>query len=72
MLQEQQQYDVVLNGLGVYLDNHINGHQRYNLYAINRFFVEVEYNSTTNKIVNLRAFKAGDLLDKYSNLKGII
>jgi hypothetical protein len=72
MLSDQKQYDEVLNGSGVYLDNHIKGNLRFNLYAIDKFFVEVEYNNTENKIVNLSAFKAGALLDKYSNLKGII
>jgi hypothetical protein len=72
VLTEQQQYDEILNISGIYLDNHINGSQRFNLYAIDRFFVEIEYNNTENKIVGLRSFKTGSLLDKYSNLKGIL
>jgi hypothetical protein len=42
MLNEPQQYDEVLNNSGVYLDNNINGNHRYNIYAIDKFFVEVE------------------------------
>jgi hypothetical protein len=72
LLAEHQQYDEVLNGSGVYLDNHINGNQRFNLYAIDKFFVEVEYNNTKNKIVGLRPFKTGSILNKYSNINGII
>ena len=70
-LDQQSKYDVVLNISGVYLDNFIKGNQRFNLYAIDKFFVEIEYNNTENKIVGLRAFKTGDLLDKYSNLNGL-
>jgi len=72
LLKEPQQYYQVLNKSGIYLDNHINGSKRFNLYAIDRFFVEVEYNNTENKIVGLRSFKTGSLLDKYSNFKGIL
>jgi hypothetical protein len=70
-LEQPQQYETVLNGLGVYLDNYINGKQRYNLYAIDKFFVEVEYDAEKNEIKGLRAFKAGELLDKYSNLENL-
>ena len=72
MLSEQEQFNEVLNGAGIYLDNYLNGNQRFNLYALAMFFVEVEYNNATNKIVGLRAFKTGDLLDRYSNLDGIL
>lgn len=68
LLDKQQQYDEVLNKSGVYLDNHFNGSQRFNLYAIDRFFIEIEYDSTENKIVDLRTFKTGELLDRYSNI----
>jgi hypothetical protein len=70
-LDQQSKYDEVLNISGVYLDNHINGNQRFNLYAIDKFFVEVEYNNTENKIVGLISFKTGDLLDRYSHLNDI-
>ena len=35
----------VINQIGIYLDNHITDKIRFNLYAIDRFFVEVCYNS---------------------------
>lgn len=71
-LDKETQFDEVFNKKGIYLDHYINGSQRFNLYAIDRFFVEIEYNSVTNKIVNLVAFKQGDILDKYSNLENLL
>lgn len=54
--------------LGTYLDNFITKDFTINCYAIDRFFVEVYYNSDHNKIVKVTAFKNGKNLDKYSNL----
>tara|TARA_B100000809_G_scaffold202842_1_gene203762 strand:+ start:8 stop:247 length:240 start_codon:yes stop_codon:yes gene_type:complete len=54
--------------LGVYLDNHIANAEKYNLYAIDMFFVEVCYNSMENSIVEIKSFKSGHLLDRYSNI----
>jgi hypothetical protein len=62
----------VVNQKGVFLDNFISEIERFNLYAIDKFFVEIEYNNTENKIVGLISFKTGDLLDKYSNLNGLL
>jgi hypothetical protein len=36
------------------------------------FFVAVEYNNDTNKITNIKSFKSGDLLDRYSNIDGLL
>jgi hypothetical protein len=60
-----------VNQQGVYLDNHINKNEKFNLYAINMFFVEVCYNSLENKISGINSFKSGHLLDKYSNIDGL-
>ena len=60
-----------VNQQGVYLDNHITKHEKFNLYAINMFFVEVCYNSLENKISGIKSFKSGHLLDKYSNIDGL-
>jgi len=57
-----------VNKYGIFLDNHITKKEKCNLYAIDRFFVEVVYNPEKNKIVEFRSFKTGHLLDKYSNL----
>ena len=60
-----------INRQGVYLDNHITKDEKFNLYAINMFFVEVCYNSIENKISGIKSFKSGHLLDKYSNIDGL-
>ncbi len=44
----------------------IEGNSKYVLYAIDKFFVEVVYDGEHNTITELRAFKTGHLLDKYS------
>jgi hypothetical protein len=60
-----------VNQQGVYLDNHINKNEKFNLYAVGMFFVEVCYNSLENKISSINSFKSGHLLDKYSNIDGL-
>jgi hypothetical protein len=60
-----------VNQHGVYLGNHITKDEKFNLYAINMFFVEVCYNSLENKITNIKTFKSGYLLDRYSNIDGL-
>jgi hypothetical protein len=57
-----------VNKQGVYLDNHITKNEKFNLYAINIFFVEVCYNSLENKISGIKSFKSGHLLNRYSNI----
>ena len=51
---------------GVFLDNYITKDIRINCYAIDRFFVEVVYDAEHNTITEVRSFKSGHLLDKYS------
>jgi hypothetical protein len=68
LLPEQNQYDATFRQ-GTFIDYKIIGYSRFALYAIDMFFVEVEYNTLTNEIKNLNSFKTGYLLDKYSNLK---
>ena len=55
-----------VNQLGTYIDNYVTKTQRCNLYAIDMFFVEVVYNPDYNTITELKSFKTGYLLDKYS------
>jgi len=57
-----------VNQQGVYLDNHITQDEKFNLYAINMFFVEVCYNSLENKVSGIKSFKSGHLLDRYCNI----
>lgn len=55
-----------VNELGTFIDNHITKLERCNLYAIDKFFVEVVYSSEFNSITEIRSFKTGKTLDKYS------
>jgi hypothetical protein len=57
-----------VNQHGTFLDNHVTEAERCNLYAIDMFFVEVVYDPTHNTITELRSFKTGHLLDKYSSM----
>ncbi|WP_422105280.1 hypothetical protein [Winogradskyella sp.] len=54
--------------MGVFLDHYITDTVRINCYAIDKFFVEVHYDSEHNVITDVTAFKSGPNLDKYSNL----
>ena len=64
-LSLEQQLTIVWNN-GAFLDNHITEKEKCNCYAIDMFFVEVVYDAEHNVITELRAFKTGHLLDKYS------
>ena len=55
-----------VNQYGTFIDNHVTNTERCNLYAVNMFFCEVVYNSEYNTITEIRSFKTGYLLDKYS------
>jgi len=57
-----------VNQNGIYLDKYITINKNFNLYAIDMFFVEVCYNSIENKITDIKSFKVGVLLDRYSNI----
>lgn len=63
-LPELEQYDVILT-IGEFLEIRIEENKIFILYAVDRFFVEVEYDNLENKIINKRAFVFGEILDKY-------
>lgn len=65
-LPDQDQYDIIFN-VGEYLDLRLDESRRFVLYAVDMFFVEVEYNALENKIVNKRAFVSGEILDRYTH-----
>ena len=67
MLSEDGQWATVYS-IGKSLDIVIEGNSKYVLYAIDKFFVEVEWNIETEEIVDKRVFKLGDTLDGYSNV----
>lgn len=52
--------------LGTHIDSAITDDFRINLYAINKFFVEVYYNPFSNRIVDIQSFIHGYSLEKYS------
>lgn len=61
---EQLQYQIVWE-IGVHIETlHEEGFM-YLLYAINDFFVEIQYNQRTNTIIGKNQFKDGEPLDKY-------
>lgn len=67
LLERDDKLSAVWNQ-GVFLDNYVTTKERCNLYAINKFFVEIEMHPVTNKILKINSFKTGYLLDKYSSL----
>ena len=50
----------------VILDNHISKTETLSCQAIDMFFVELVYDVDKNKKVEVRSFKSGWCLDKYS------
>lgn len=68
VLPDREQYNIVFNK-GEFIDFQIDGNKKFALYAIDLFFVEVEYNNRKNIIINKKAFVTGGILNKYSNLK---
>ena len=67
MLSEDDQWDAVFS-IGKFLDIFIEGNSKYVLYAIDKFFVEVEWNIENDNIIGKGEFKCGETLDKYSNV----
>ena len=49
-----------------FLDNYINDDVRINCYALDLFFIELIYDANFNQITEVRSFKYGRHLDKYS------
>lgn len=66
-LPNEEQLEIVFLK-GKCLEIRIEEDRRYLLYAVDLFFVEVEYSSKENSIRKNRAFVAGELLDKYAIL----
>ena len=67
MLNDDDQLTAVWDK-GIFLENFISEKEKINCYAIDMFFVEVVYDAEKNNITEVRSFKSGHLLDKYSNL----
>ena len=67
MLTEDQQYDTVFTK-GKFLDIVIEGKSKFVLYAMDMFFVEVEWDIEEDEIIGKGTFKEGDSMDKYINV----
>jgi len=65
MLNDDEQLSAVWDK-GVFLENHLSKTEKINCYGIDMFFVEVVYDSVKNQITEIRNFKEGHRLDKYS------
>ena len=65
LTHDEKLYAVVDNG--VFLDNYVTSELRMNLYSLDKFYVELVYDGDLNKVVEVRSFKAGPELEKYTN-----
>ncbi|MRT17558.1 hypothetical protein F3C99_11390 [Vitellibacter sp. q18] len=61
LLTQHKQYDLVFTK-GVFINCYLKGNTRYALYALFKFFVEVEYSVSKNILLNQVAFEDGKLL----------
>jgi len=52
--------------LGTHIDTAFSKSHRINLYSIDKFFVEIYYNPTSNKIEDIQSFIHGHSMDKYT------
>lgn len=66
-MTDHEQYDLVFNH-GQFLTYHLEENKRFALYAINKFFVEIEYDVVNNSIVNKVSFISGEKLNRYSKI----
>ncbi|NQY43977.1 MAG: hypothetical protein HRT87_11615 [Legionellales bacterium] len=62
----EDQIKTTLNN-ATYLDSFVGNGVRCNCYALDLFFIELVYNSEFNSITEVKCFKHGDSLDKYSS-----
>ena len=67
LLSDHEQYDLLFTQ-GDFLDMIIAGNSRFAVYALFKFFVEVEYNNKENKIIGLKSFVTGEIMEKYAKL----
>jgi len=65
ILDENNKYQTTWD-LGNHIDTAFTNEHSINLYAIDKFFVEVYYDAKSNKIVDIKSFIHGHSLDKYS------
>lgn len=61
---DHEQYDIVFTQTD-FIEYHIENSRRFALYTVFKFFVEVEYDLWSNKVVGKRSFVDGELLHRY-------
>lgn len=64
-LELQEQHEVAITK-GRFLQFKFADRRIYSLYALEKFFVELEYLSRTNDLEKITAFRAGHLLDRHT------
>ena len=71
-LPREKQFDAIFT-IGDYLETRAQDNNQVILYAVDRFFVELYFDSKINKIKKIKAFEKGKILNKYSeNLTEIL
>lgn len=64
ILNDELQYQMVWDK-GVFTEQVISSTIVYQLYTINDFYVEIQYEHVSNKIIRKQVFKQGVHLEKY-------
>ena len=65
LLSDQDQFETVFQQ-GTFIENYSTSNLKFNLYSIDKFFVEIQYDPISNKIIGKKAFVDGELLNKYT------
>ncbi|QLG46030.1 hypothetical protein [Costertonia aggregata] len=65
LLDDTEQWNLLWDK-GTFLIHCIEVDKKYSLYALYNFFVEVELDNETSRIIAKKHFKTGGTLDKYS------
>ncbi len=64
LLPPQEQHEIV-HSKATFLDVVEDGNLKYALYGLEKFYIELLYDVPSNRIIKLKTFKRGQLLDKY-------
>tara|TARA_R110002167_G_scaffold82618_1_gene225380 strand:+ start:6389 stop:6625 length:237 start_codon:yes stop_codon:yes gene_type:complete len=67
ILSDHEKYDTVFTK-GQFVDSVREERINYVLYSLSNFWVEVMYDTPTNKILEIGSFIGGKTLDRYSNV----
>ncbi len=64
LLPDPNQYKVVFSQ-GTFVDSFLEDQERYILFAIDRFYVEIHFTGYSDDVVYIKAFRTSHLLNKY-------